>query len=87
MFVVLFVNVIVLFDALEGIFRRTVRPCLRKLFGFIFIFNDKFILDLGMARIQRGFRILESIWDVFVISILNMFSNDFRWGLVLRRDE
>ena len=43
---------------------------LRKLFGVIVIFNAEFVLDLGMVRIQRGFRILGCLWDVFIISVL-----------------
>ena len=43
---------------------------LRKLFGVIVIFNAEFVLDLETIRIQRGFRILGCLWDVFIISIL-----------------
>ena len=32
--------------------------CLRRFFGVIVIFNAKFVLDLGMVRTQRSFRIL-----------------------------
>ena len=40
---------------LESIFEWTVSRDLWKLFGVIVIFNAKFILDLGIVRIQRGF--------------------------------
>ena len=43
---------------------------LQRFFGVIVIFNAKFVLDLGMVRIQRGFRILGCLWDVLIISIL-----------------
>ena len=39
---------------------------LRRFFGVIAIFNAKFVLDLGMVRIQRGFRILGCLWDVLI---------------------
>ena len=42
-----------------------------KLSSVIVIFDGKFILDLGMVWIQRDFRILGCLWDVFIISILN----------------
>ena len=55
---------------LESIFEWTVSLDLWKLFGVIVIFNAKFILDLGIVRIQRGFWILWCLWDVFIVSIL-----------------
>ena len=55
---------------LEGIFDGTVRLGLRRFFGVIVIFNAKFVLDLGMVRIQRGFQIFGCLWDVLIISIL-----------------
>ena len=42
----------------------------RRFFGVIDIFNAKFVLDLGMVRTQRGFRILGCIWDVVIIFML-----------------
>ena len=52
---------------------------LRRFFGVIVIFNVKFVLDLGMVRIQRGFRILGCLWDVLIISILKYV---LKWLLV-----
>ena len=49
---------------------------LRRFFGVTVIFNAKFVLDLGMVRIQRGFRILGCLWDVLIISILKYV---FKW--------
>ena len=41
-----------------------------RFFGFIVIFNNKSVLDLGVARTQRGFWILGCFWDAVIISIL-----------------
>ena len=43
---------------------------LRRFFGVIVIYNAKFVLDLGMDRIQRGLRIFECLWDALIIFIL-----------------
>ena len=56
-----------------GRYFQTNRPSgqgLWRFLGVIAIFNKKFVLDLGMARTQRGFRILGCFWDVVIISIL-----------------
>ena len=41
-----------------------------RLLGVIVIFNAKFVLGLGMVRMQRGFRISGCLWDVLIISVL-----------------
>ena len=41
-----------------------------RFFGVIVIYNAKFVLDLGMDRIQRGLRIFECLWDALIIFIL-----------------
>ena len=51
---------------------------LRRLSGVIVIFNAKFVLELGMVRIQRGFRISGCLWDALIISVLKYV---FKWLL------
>ena len=43
---------------------------LRRFFGVVVIFNAKFVLELGIVRIQTRFQILGCLWDVLIISIL-----------------
>ena len=52
---------------------------LQRFFGVIVIFNAKFVLDLGMVRIQRGFRVLEvSLWrsHYFYTKVCSQMTSD-----------